>query len=100
MGTHIFIDSCPYLKYIEHMKTTVELSDALLSELKQRAREQNSSMKELMEAALRFYLDRRQEQKRAFEFRNHPFKGNGVCEGVEEGSWEQIRSTIYEGRGG
>jgi hypothetical protein len=82
------------------MKTTIELSDALLRELKRQARANHSSMREMMEAALRLYLDQLKKPGELFTFRNHSFKGNGVCEGIEEGSWEQIRGMIYEGRGG
>ncbi len=82
------------------MKTTIELSDTLMRELKQRARANHSSMREMMESALRLYLDQLKEPREQFTFHNHSFKGNGVCEGIEEGSWEQIRGMIYEGRGG
>lgn len=68
------------------MKTTVELSDAL--------------MRELMEAALRFYFDSRSPAEQRYEFENYSFRGKGVCEGIEEGNWASIRSAIYEGRGG
>lgn len=82
------------------MKTTIELSDALLRELKRQARANHSSMRVMMEAALRLYLDQLKKPRDQFAFQNHTFKGNGVCEGIEEGSWEQIRGMIYEGRGG
>ena len=39
------------------MKTIVELSDALMWEVKEQARVNHSSMREIMEAALRLYLD-------------------------------------------
>ena len=82
------------------MKTTAELDDVLISQIKQLAREKGTTMKELMEAALRLYLDKQKKSEKQFRFINHSFKGNGVCDGVEEGAWEKIRSTIYEGRGG
>lgn len=82
------------------MKTTVELSDALMRELKAEASRKNASMRMLMETALRLYLDRQKSEESPYSFANHSFKGNGVCEGVEEGAWERIRSEIYEGRGG
>lgn len=82
------------------MKTTIELSDALMREMKEQARVSHSTMREMMEAALRIYLDQLKKPRDQFTFRNHSFKGNGVCEGIEEGAWEQIRGKIYEGRGG
>jgi hypothetical protein len=82
------------------MKTTVELSDALMADLKQATSEKGATMRELIEAALRIYLDRNKTDTVCYRFANHSFIGNGVCEGVEEGAWEKIRSRIYEGRGG
>lgn len=82
------------------MKTTVELSDAILSEVKAKAREKQVTMRELIEAALRLYLDSENEKKSRYRFKNHSFQGNGVCEGIEEGKWSDIRAVIYEGRGG
>lgn len=82
------------------MKTTVELSDAILTELKQAALEKGATMRELIESALRIYLDHNKTASSQYRFKNHSFKGNGVCEGIEEGAWEKIRGQIYEGRGG
>ena len=70
------------------MKTTVELSDALMCEMKEQARANHSSMREMMEAALRLYLDQLKQPRKKFRFKNHSFKGSGVCEGIEEGAWE------------
>ena len=69
-------------------------------EMKEKARASHSSMREMMEAALRLYLDQRKRPREKFRYQNHSFKGNGVCEGIEEGAWEQIRGKIYEGSGG
>lgn len=82
------------------MKTTVELSDALFSELKAMSGEEKKSMRELIETALRLYIDSHREKAPPYRFENHSFKGNGVCEGIEEGKWEDIRGIIYQGRGG
>ena len=82
------------------MKTTVELSDALMWEMKEQARASHSLMREIMEAAMRLYLDQLKQPREKFRFQNHSFKGNGVCEGIEEGAWEQIRGKIFESRGG
>ncbi len=81
------------------MKTTVEINDVLISQLKKKAQDNKTTMKELMEAAILLYLNQQMESKIQYKFKNNSFKGNGVCEGVEEGAWEKIRSEIYEGRG-
>ena len=82
------------------MKTTVEINDVLISQLKHKASLKNTTMKELMEKAILLYLDQQKRSEVQYKFKNNSFKGNGVCEGVEEGAWEKIRSEIYEGRGG
>lgn len=82
------------------MKTTVELNDVLISQLKQTARDTNTTMKKLMEAAIILYLEQQNKSTADYKFINNSFKGNGVCEGIEEGAWEKIRQDIYEGRGG
>ncbi|NBC29429.1 MAG: DUF2191 domain-containing protein [Spirochaetes bacterium] len=82
------------------MKTTVELSDALMNDLKEYTRRRRTTMREVMETAIRHYLADRGEEGGTYHLPDHSFTGNGVCEGVEEGAWEQIRGMIYEGRGG
>ncbi len=82
------------------MKTTVEISDATFEELKNRAKEQNLSMREILEAALRSYLESTRSPKPRYSMPDRSIDGNGVCEGIEEGAWESIRAAIYEGRGG
>lgn len=53
-----------------------------------------------METALRSYLEQTAEKSKEFPIEDRSFKGNGVQEGITEGSWEQIRGLIYEERGG
>lgn len=81
------------------MKTTVELSDALMAELKARARNENTTMREAMETAIRRYLDSFEHSGKGYRLRNNSFRGSGVCERIDEGSWEQLRGIVYEGRG-
>lgn len=100
MGAHIQFDIYPYLHYHINMKTTIEINDVLINQLKQNAHKKNTTMKELMEQAIMLYLDQQKKSAVQYEFKKSTFKGNGVCEGVEEGAWEKIRSKIYEGRGG
>ena len=65
------------------MKTTVELSDALMSELKTHARKRGTTMRDVLEAALWIYLDERTEPE-SFRMRTHSFRGNGLQAGVRE----------------
>ena len=81
------------------MKTTIELSDSVFTEIKQCSKEMGIPMRELFETALRKYLQSLKQEKVQYQYENHPFKGQGVCAGVQEGNWEYIRSNIYKGRG-
>ena len=74
--------------------------DILVLETKELARERGTTFREIVESALRTYLQDRRKKELQYSFRNHTFRGEGVQEGVAEGDWQDIRSRIYEGRGG
>lgn len=82
-----------------HMKTTVEISEPLLRAAKELAHQESITLRELIEEGLQRVVSER-KQRRRFKLVDRSFKGEGVQPGVEEGSWDQIRSMIYEGRGG
>jgi len=80
------------------MKTTVEISDALLEEARRAAAREGTTVRALIEDGLRRVLgDRRRKQ--TFRFRRATFKGRGLQPHVASGSWERLRDLIYEGRG-
>ena len=81
-----------------HMKTTVEISDPLLDEAKAVAAREETTVRALIEEGLRRVLAERGKRK-AFKLRPVTFGGRGIAPGLEEGSWDQIRDLIYEGRG-
>lgn len=80
------------------MKTTVEISDALLSAAKSTAADEGTTVRALIEEALRRLLDERRS-RRKFRLRKASFKGKGLQPGMIEGDWDQVRDLIYEGRG-
>jgi hypothetical protein len=80
------------------LKTTVEISDALLDEAKRVASRESSTLRELIEEGLRRSLDERKKRKR-FRLRRASFRGRGVQAGVSL-EWPQLREAAYEGRGG
>lgn len=82
-----------------HMKTTVEISDALLEAARQRARQQGTTLRALIEQGLRSVLDEPAAAHR-FTLRDASVDGNGLQGDVREGDWERIVSRAYEGRGG
>ena len=83
------------------MKTTIEINDVLLRQVKQVALEHKLSLKAVVEAALRQFLHQAQgPQRPAFKLRRCTFKGEGLQPGLDWHDWETIRGLIYEGRGG
>jgi CRISPR/Cas system-associated protein Csm6 len=81
------------------MKTTVEISDALLKEARKVAAREGTTVRAMVEQGLRQVLEERKAAK-AFRLRKATFKGNGLQPGVSGASWEKIREMAYEGRGG
>ena len=80
------------------MKTTVEISDALLEEARVVAARERTTVRALLEDGLRHVLLARR-RRCAFKLRDAAFKGRGLQPDVAAGSWERLRDLIYEGRG-
>jgi hypothetical protein len=81
------------------MKTTVELSDALLDEARKVAAREGITVRTLIEQGLRHALGQRRQQRR-FQLRKATFKGRGLSATARGASWEQIRELSYERIGG
>lgn len=81
------------------MKTTVELSDALLAEARKVAVRDGITVRTLIEQGLRQALAERRQQG-AFRLRKATFKGRGLRAPARGAGWEQLRELAYEGRGG
>jgi Arc/MetJ family transcription regulator len=83
------------------MKTTIEISDALFLAAKRMATERNTTLKTIVEMALRRYLEAASEQAEAKpRLRRRTFRGRGLPRGLSESDWGAIRERAYEGRGG
>ena len=80
------------------VKTTVEISDALLDEAKRVASRESSTLRELIEEGLRRSIDDRKKRK-GFRLRRASYHGKGLQPGVSP-EWERLREVVYEGRGG
>ncbi len=80
------------------MKTTVEISDALLRAARKVAAEEDTTVRALVEEGLRRALEQREAASR-FRLRDASFGEGGLNPDIREGSWERIRDLIYEGRG-
>ena len=81
-----------------HMKTTIDIADALAREAKEVAARENTTLRELVEAGLRSVL-RERRKRAAFRLRDASFKGRGITPAFRDAGWDGIRDAVYEGRG-
>lgn len=82
-----------------HMKTTIEISDALLLDAKRLAAEQGVTLRQLVEQGLRSVLKERGSTEQ-FELRDASFGGGGLSAEAKRLTWQEILELSYEGRGG
>ena len=83
-----------------HMKTTVEISDALLDEARKVAARERTTVRTLIEQGLRHVISERRRKSRPFRLRKASFKGRGLSAEAKGAGWERLRELAYEGRGG
>ncbi len=81
------------------MKTTIEISDSILAGAKRLARDQNVTLRSLVEEGLQKVLEQRSERE-PIEVRPVTFRGQGLSAQFQGASWQQIRDAAYEGNGG
>jgi len=81
------------------MKTTIEISDSLLEETKRLAAKEGTTVRAFVEQGLRRIVAER-KSRGVFRLRKATFKGEGLQPGVQDATWERVRKTIYQGRGG
>jgi hypothetical protein len=80
------------------MKTTVEISDALLEAARKVAAAEGTTLRELIEAGLRQALAGRKKQGK-FKLRKASFRGKGLQSPLKGAGWDRLREMAYEGRG-
>jgi hypothetical protein len=80
------------------MKTTVEISDAVLDEARRIAARDGTTVRVLIESGLRKEIHERKRRGR-FRLRRATFQGRGLRPEVAAAPWEEIRGLAYEGRG-
>lgn len=82
-----------------HMKTTVEIGDALLRRAKATAAREGTTLRALIEEGLRRALAERRRPAR-FRLRDASVDGRGLRPEVDAADWARLRELAYEGRGG
>ena len=81
-----------------HMKTTVEISDALLDEARRAAERRGVTLRTLVEEGLRHAV-KAGLSRPGFRLRRASFRGEGLAPGFAEPDWDRTRDTIYRGHG-
>ena len=80
------------------MKTTVELSDALLHQAREAAAREGVTLRALIERGL-YAVIRETQSKPVFKLRRASVAGNGLQPEFSNASWEDLRDAVYRGRG-
>lgn len=81
------------------MKTTVELSDELLTAAKRLAVKRHTTLRAIIEQGIRNTL-REQQQGGKYVLPDMSVGGEGLQPEFRDKSWSDIRGATYEGRGG
>jgi len=85
---------------LPHMKTTIDIAEPLFLAAKRLAAQRATTLKSVVELALRSFLEQEESRARRFRLRDGSVDGDGLQDGVEESDWREIRRLVYEGRGG
>ncbi len=80
------------------MKTTVEISEALLVAARKLAAKNGTTVRALIEEGLRRVVETRRTGAR-FKLRDRSWGSGGLRPEFRGASWEQIRDASYGGRG-
>jgi hypothetical protein len=75
-----------------------EIPDALLKDLRRRAAREQTTLRAIINTALRKYLS--DQPKSDFVLKDGSVDGQGTLPGVREGDWQEVRRLVYDGRGG
>jgi hypothetical protein len=78
------------------MRTTIELSDALLRRAKKLAARRQTTLRALIEEGLRRILD---EPVPPYRLPDLSYGEGGLAEGLDASDWDRIRDLSYESRG-
>ena len=76
-------------------KTTIDIPEALLTEAKEVAARERTTLRELVETGLRATLRRRRSTQR-FRLRDASVGGKGLQPEFRAAGWDQIRDAAYE----
>lgn len=78
------------------MKTTIEISDDLMTRILRIARREGTTLRSLVEEGLRLTLAVRGRKPERKVFRFPTFGAGGLREEFQDAGWERIRDAAYE----
>lgn len=81
------------------MKTTIDIADPLLREAKRLAARRKTTLREVVEQALRDAIEKDREVPRDVVVHTRTFRGQGLQPGLSWDDWGALRDLSYEGRG-
>jgi Bacterial antitoxin of type II TA system, VapB len=81
------------------VKTTIEIADPLLDGARRLAVQRHTTVRSVMEEALRRYLDEELQRRESFRLEDGRFKSGDGMRPEFEGNWDAILDAAYEGRG-
>ncbi len=85
---------------VAHMKTTVDIAEAVLKQAKLIAAREGTTLRALIEEGLREALNKRTRSEQGFKLRDASFKGGrGLQPEFADGRWDRILDAAYEDRG-
>jgi hypothetical protein len=82
------------------MKTTLEISDPLLDEVRKIAARDGETLRSLVEQGLRTVVAQRRSKGKPFKLRDASFKGDGLLPSLQHKSMHELILMSYEDRGG
>lgn len=80
------------------MKTTIDISDPILTQAKQLAHEQHQTLRSLVEEGLAKVIEERACQKKP-SVSPVVFSGKGLSPEFRDATWQETRNAAYEGHG-
>jgi len=80
---------------VTHVKTTIEIADAIFERAKTLAAREGTTVRALVEDGLRQVLRSRREAQR---LRDASVDGQGLQPEFQDARWDRIRDALYEGR--
>lgn len=83
---------------VTRMKTTIDVSDALLEAARQRARARGTTLRAVFEEGLRAVLAA-DDLPSGYELPDASFSGRGLRPEWRDADWSSVRAAIYEGQG-